>query len=71
MTSGSVVLRAAAPRRLRLLDVKLPRFVHRIDAHVHDLAGGDVPDAGETFARDVHLVVAETASGASGSASVA
>ena len=44
--------------QLRLLDVKAVRFLHRRSAHVHDLARRNLPDAGETFLRDVNLVIA-------------
>ena len=39
------------------LDVEQPCLLRRRGARVHDLAGGNLPDAGETFGRDVDLVV--------------
>jgi len=46
-------------RQMRLLDVNLPRFLHRIRPRMHDLAGGNLANARETFPRFVHLVITE------------
>src|SRR5947209_6796399 len=46
-------------RQTRLLDIKLARFPHRIGPRMHDLAGRNLADAGETFPGVMDLVITE------------